>query len=567
MTRTSPIISIGIGYNAAIKQDSIPSMVDLQPFVKISDLRTDCATNRPYATYEPDFWLLDGQYKFLPDNLAALHVGIMNQIQSDGSSLWASAPTLTITFSKDQTAEGLTLYFAEYSNDYVNSLDIRWYDASDVQIGSTYLGTPTSWWFYVDQAVENFRKIIIRFYSTNKPYRYLRLRGIDYGQMLTFQGNEIMEANVIEEAIPFAIEARANSFEVQIYSAAAQFSPINPGGDYNSLTERQPIAVSEQIGNQYTFIGQYYLEKWENVSDTEIKFSCTDILGIIDKIMCKGGIWLGDGIQVEDLLYDLLDSAGIPYDLEASLYGTVIHGWLPICTYREALQQIAFAIGAYLDSSRDRPLKIYPTVLASDNPDIDFVITKAHKGMDQNVTLRPLVTGVEVISHDIIYAGGSIELYNGTLAAGDHEIDFKQPCHGLLVTGATISESGANYAILHVVTTGAVTLNGLAYTDCRKKHAVYNAVLPTSVLPNIIKIEDASLVNSYNADTIAQKLYDYYQQRLIQEARLYASAAATGDVLSIDSLHSKQIRAIVEGMQTNLTGGMIQQVNAVGVAI
>ena len=76
---TSPKVIFGVGYSSIVKQDASPTIGDLQPFSNADDIRTDRATNRPYATYEPDFWLLDGEYKFISDELpaSAFHVGIM----------------------------------------------------------------------------------------------------------------------------------------------------------------------------------------------------------------------------------------------------------------------------------------------------------------------------------------------------------------------------------------------------------------------------------------------------------------------------------------------------------
>ena len=566
---TSPKVIFGVGYSSIVKQDASPTIGDLQPFSNADDIRTDRATNRPYATYEPDFWLLDGEYKFISDELpaSAFHVGIMTATLSDSLGDWATPPTLTINFSTIHTIEGLTFYFSQYSDDYPVDFDVSFYDASDVQIGTTTNCTPDSSQFYLAQDVVDFKKIVVVFNTSNNPYRYLRVKAIDFGKAIIFAGSDVLKANVVESTHPIAIEAPYDEATLNLFSGVGQFSPINPGGDYSTLSERQPLTVVEEVGNQTQFIGQFYLDEWENISDTEIEFKCTDILGVLDKLTHKGGIWLGaGGIAVEDLLNDMLTPLNVAYDLDASLVGTVVKGWLPIATYRENLQQIAFAIGAYLDTSRDRPIKIYPAKIAADETTQDLEITKALKGMKQSVKLSPLVTEVQVIAHNIIYGGGLLNLFDGTLSVGTHEIQFKQPVHGLVVTGATVTESGANYAILTVSAAGAVTLKGYTYVDTRKTHSV-DGGYGSEVIPNIIKIEEASLVNEDNADAVAQRVYDYYSQRLTQEVRMYAADIQVGDVVLIDTLHNQQIRAVVENIETDLSLGMTQQVKARGVAL
>lgn len=566
--KTDPRITFGVGYSLVVKDDSAPSIGNLQPFSKSSDLRTDSTTNRPYATYEPDFWLLDGEYKFMPPNLNAVHVGIMNLTVSAGTSDFGSPPQLSIPFGQVHDIEAFTMRFSEYSNDFVDSMRVEFFDIDDVQIGSDYNVTPTTWEFQLTLAdkVLAVKRINITFYSTNKPYRFLRVTAIDYGRSMLFTGDKIKEARVVEETDPTSLEVRCNSFECVIYSSDALFSPINPGGDYYSLTQRQPISVSEQIGLESMFIGQYYLDKWSNISDTQIKFECIDLLSILDTSTYMGGIWIGAGILIEDLLQDIFDPIHIPWDLDAGLYGATIKGWLPICTYREALQQIAFAIGAYVDTSRDRPIKIYPIKIAEDGGDYDLVVTKAMKGIDQEISLRPIITGVEVVGHNIFYGSGILKLYDDTLAIGDHEIRFKQPCHSLQITGATISSYGANHAILHVTSPGAVTLTGLVYTDTRKIFSVRAIDLAPSVIQNILQIDEASLVNSSNAQTVAQRIYDYFQQRLIQNMKMFAVDIHSADTILIDTLHGQQIRGEIEKITIDLANGMIEDVEIVGIA-
>ena len=564
MTHTSPSVSFGIGYALEIKQDSIPSAPDLQPFSNILDLRTDNATNRPYATYEPDFWLLDGEYRFLPDNLDTVHIGMMSTAMSGGAGAFAVPPVLTINFGVVHSLDSLTLKFAQYSDDYADDIDVAFYDDTNTLI-QTDNYTPTSWEFSTGQAIDDFKKIIITFNSTNRAYRYLRLTGIDYGPMITFTDADIKAASVIENTSILSTEVIIHTLNLRLYSADAEFSLINPTGDYASLAQRQPLSVYETVGNQSLFIGQYYLDTWENQSDTVIEFSCIDLVGVLDTMTYKGGIWLGAGIALEDLLEDILAPIFAPYDLEGTLYGTVVIGWIPICTYREALQQIAFAVGAYVDCSRDRPIKIYPSVIASASTDYDTAITKAEKGANQSLSLKPMVTGVEVTAHDLIEGTGNKKLYDGVLTVGTHEITFSQPMHDLTITGATITESGANYALLDVTTEGTVVLSGLVYVDTRRTYSVYTPGLTDSIKLNILKVEDATLVNSGNATAVTQRIYDYYQQRYFQKVKLYASLVAVGDTVLVDALYNEKIRGLVEKMEIDLAMGFIAQCEVVGV--
>jgi hypothetical protein len=559
---TVPRVSFGL-YGLLIKQDSIPSTDSgLQPFSKVNDLRTDNATSRPYATYEPNFWLLDGGYKFLPENTATVHVGMMSLAMSDNNGAFSVPPVLTVDFQQVHTTDGLALRFSQYTGDFISLLTIQYYDSSDVLIREdTY--SPTDWEFSTGQAVDEFKKIVITFRATNRPYRYLRLSGIDYGELIYFQGSEVQTAEVIEEVNMLSTEVPFGTLKLGLFSTDADFNILNPAGYFAALKERQPLSMHELVDNQSVFIGQYYLDTWTNPSDNQIEFECVDLLGILDSIPYRGGIWL-DGIQVQTLIANLLEPIYAPYELDVDLYGTVVKGWLPASTYREALQQIAFAVGAYITCARSSAVKIYKTKIA-ETAAAGVTITKADKGIEAPLSLMTLVTGVTITTHDYIPGDESKELYNGTLAAGQHEITFDEPIHDLSVSGATITESGVNYAILTVASTGTVVLTGQTYIDTQRAITIINETLDETVKPNIIKIDKATLVNSSNSAEVTQRVYDYYQQRYLQKVKLFAPSAEVGDVAVIDSVYGNQMRGVIEKMTSDLANGFVVNAEARGV--
>ncbi len=561
MTHTSPKVQFGL-YGLAIKQDSTPSSTsDLQAFSDLDDLRTDNASGRPYATYEPDFWLLDGGYKFLP--ASGVHVGLMSLDMSDAAGDFATPPVLTVDFSVPHTTDGLSLRFAQYSGDYATHILVQWYDAVDALIRQDeYYPTSTEW--SVDQAVADFQQIVITFYSTNRPYRYLRLLGIDYGTMLTFEGESIKAASVVEEADQLSAELRMNTLELKLFSSDAEFSILNPTGSYAGLSERQPLAVYETVDNLQVFMGRYFLDTWENTSDTEIAFTGTDLIGLMDKITIYGGLWTaGDGVIVQDLIADLLEAASIPYEFDVTLNDIAIIGWLPVGSLREAVRQIAFAVGASVDCSRSWAVKIVASKIAADETPTE-TITSAQKGAQQSLTLQPQIAGVEVTTHEYVENAVSRDLYNGTLAAGDYEILFDQPAHDLGISGATITESGANYALINVAAPGAVVLTGEGYVDTTQVYKIANPAVTGDIKP-VLRIKEATLVHAGNVADVAQRVYDYHTQRYLQKIKLFAPSVEVGTVALVDTLYDQQLQGVIEKMSIDLSGGMVAQVEMVGV--
>ena len=543
--------------------DTITDIGNHQSFVVLDDLRTGNVISQSYATYEPDFWLLDGTYKFLPDENA--HSGYVSTTMSTADGIYGgddgNIPRVDVTFDAPITVDGITLRFSPHSGDYPDIVQVSYY------IDSVHTGNisyyPDATEYYIDFYEENVTRFVIYLTQTNRAYRYGRLKGFDFGSVLTFEGESIKQANVIEETDPISIELRGNAFDVELYSADAEFSMLNPGGSYALLEQHQPLWVYESIDNVLTFIGQYFLDSWRNTSDKMIEFKCVDYVILMDQIPYNGGYWASPGIDVEDLLLDIMTDAGIPYELDVTLNGTKIIGWLPAGSVREALQQIAFTVGAAVDCSRSWVVQIYASRLASVET-ATGTITKAQKSQDQTLELLPICAGVEVTTHNIKASTESIELHDGSLTVGTHELFFSQPAHTLSITGATITESDVNYAIVEVAIEGDVVLSGKSYIDFKTIYRIDNPSVTSTIRPTL-PFTEATLVRRGNVAAVAQRIYDYKQQRYEMRFKMYAPLVTPGQVVTVDTLYNKQITGVIESMETDLAAGMVSKLKIVGV--
>jgi len=563
MTRTSPVVAFGL-YETVIKQALSASCTDKQTFSNLDDLRSGNTASRPYATFEPDFWLLDGEYKFKPSD-ALTHVGLMSLSMSDVDGVFGTAPVLTLNFSGTYTTTGLTLNFSQDTGDWADSIRVVYYNGASVLRTDDYV--VTDWQFPTGQAVTNFNKIIITFYSTNKPFRHLRLMGLDFGTLTYFRGTDIKSASVVEEVNPPSVEVTANAFEVSLFSTTPQFSIIDPTGDYAALKLNQPLDVYEEVGNDTVYMGQFYLKGWENVSENEVKFTCVDRIGVLGDLQYNGGFW-ETATDVESILDALMLAAKTPYELDEDLVGATIQGWIPSMSYREALLQICFAIGAYVDCARSGAVKIRKMNLIADLPGYDNTIGQEAKSLSGSLTLKPLVTGVSVTSYKYIKQTVDV-LFESYLAAGTHTILFSAPATSVGIVGgsASITSKAAHWAIVSVSISGTITIQGELYAESEAVYSVNMSGLDTSVPKNVIKIEDTRLIHAGNATTTAQRLYDYYQQRYLLKTKLYAPVASAGTSVLIDTLQSKQIGGIVEKMTLDLTGGFTAQTEINGVVV
>jgi hypothetical protein len=576
---TSPIVVLVNQDALTIKADATFACPDLQSFSDLTDLSDAVPQINPYATFEQDYWLLDGNMKIKP--ATAVHIGFMTVTHSDGSGIDGDEPALTITFGSVHSTTGLILTFSPYTGDYSSQVWIRFFDASDVQIRSdTY--NPTGTTFSTNQTVANFKKIIINFQETSRPYRYARLTGIDFDDLVTWSGSEIKAARVVEQINPLSVEVPTNTLDLTLFSSAGAFSIVNPTGVYAGLQYNDPLDVYEELNGEVIYIGRFYLDEWESQSANLATFKCVDALGVgeIDATnyyTTQEGVWVNESLA--DTISEIMTGTGIEYEIDASFAGVGLYGWLPVMTKRETLQQIAFTIGAYVTCARSNKILIKPFELAEDLVSYDHTLTGADKGLVSPVTRRPLVTGVKILTSYYNYLTANKIVFNGTLSTGDYIILFPDGVINETATqsgGTGVKTSffpGANHMPFTVTSAGTFEFTSQLYFErLTSPTTLNNGSLPAGTLTNIINIDNAALVtsgivnNEYSiVDNVIQRVYDYYNQRYIQKTKLFASPVVVGDSILIDTQSNRQIAGIIEKMTTDLSGGFVSEVEVVGV--
>lgn len=494
--RTKTTISFGL-VDVTAKPDSTFTTTDKHSFVDMKQLKVDELQMRKIATLEKDYFRLDGTFELFPDDIQDYDFGLWSGSMSNENGEFVNPVELTIEFTHPHSSLGLTLTFHEATDDYCNSINIKWYDSSNNLLFDKDFN-PDGVVYFADNEVEGYQKLVITCNSMNKPYRYLKLSQLEFGQIKLFSGSDLINVNILEEIDPISSELRINTLNFTLYSKDAEFSILNPQGIFKRLQQKQPLTVYEYLDGIKKNMGTFYLDEWENQDEYNINMKAIDIVGVIDGTNFNGAMY--DNVTAGSIIQDIMTSSDAEYELDESLESIILSGKIPTCTHREALKQVAFAIGAIVDCSRSKKVRIYPfpdTVSTNIGSDRKF---QGHK-----LKLKPLVTGVEVIAHNYV---------NGV----DNPLIF----------------------------------------------GVYNNNLQPGDKVSVLKVEDATLVSNSNAIELAQRVYDYYQLRHQDEGEILLQSEECGQLVTIDSLNNKQIQGIVEKLDIDLTGGFIANATITG---
>lgn len=562
--RTNTRVEFGL-YDVTARGDSNPTCDAAQPFCSLRrDLLVEAAPSQvKYGTLESRQWLMDGSFSFFPEVPEAYFWGLWSAVQSGESGAFADPPVLDIQFSQAHSSSGLTLHFYAPTGDWASKLKIQWYGADGGLLASA-LFTPDAVDFYCAKKVDRYRRIRLTFLETNHPGRYLKLAGLDYGVYLHFAGDEIVKAHVLEECDPLSAEISINTLGLTLYNKEGRFSILNPEGYFDVLQHKQKLTVWEDVrpearstSSTSYCMGTFYLSDWENSGDTLADFTAVDAVGLLDGAPYDGGVY---DTTAGALAADILD--GYSYTLDAELAAERVQGYLAAGTRREALQQLAFAVGAVVDCSRSDLIRISPApARASGMIAYDRKFQNGSK-----VTLNPLITAVAVTAHRYQAEDASSELYKDTLDPGTYQVTFSAPAvaDSLTVTGATLAGRGVNRCTLAVSKAGEVCVTGRKYVDSTIILRRAAANLPPNAQDNELTVTDATLVSPDRATAVANRVLDYYAQRYEQTFRMIAGDEKLADRLIVQSFGGEMVRGVLTKLEFDLTGGFVADAKVVG---
>jgi len=335
----------------------------------------------------------------------------------------------------------------------------------------------------------------------------------------------------------------ASSLEVE----TLEFSVYSTDPTVSQFTVDSEVILSHNSQRLKTF----FLQSVSRESKYIYRFEAVSAAGVLDKRDYYGGIYTGQ--TVRGVVADICKN--FPVSVASNIAGIKLYGWLPISTRREALAQVLFAISAaFVEDatgnftvaglSHEQTREI-PESETSENSSIEYI--------------SPAID-VIVLEHQYTEGQEEITLFEGTTATGDI-ITFSEPCHTLSASGFTITESGANYAI---VSSGSGKLTGKKYIhSTREVKGKRTQTRTVDENESKIRVEEATLVSLVNSRAVADRLADYYAcaERIIADVAYQADDA--GDVLSqYHPYDGNMVQTCIESLDITLSGRLLAKMTS-----
>lgn len=335
----------------------------------------------------------------------------------------------------------------------------------------------------------------------------------------------------------------ASSLEVE----TLEFSVYSTDPTLSQFSVDSEVILSHNSQRIKTF----FLQSVSRKSKYIYQFEAVSAAGVLDKRDYYGGIYTGQ--TVRGVVADICKN--FPVSVASNVAGIKLYGWLPISTRREALAQVLFAISAaFVEDatgnftvaglSHEQTREI-PESETSENSSIEYI--------------SPAID-VIVLEHQYTEGQEEITLFEGTTSAGDI-ITFSEPCHSLVASGFTITEQGANYAI---VSSGSGKLTGKKYVhSTREVKGKRTQARDAGQNENKIRVEEATLVSLVNSRAVADRLAEYYAcaERIVADVAYQADDA--GDVLSqYHPYDGNMVQTCIESLDITLSGRLLAKMTS-----
>ena len=495
--------------------------------------------NIPYATLEPGIWKLDGTMRILPDNPSP---GWWSAERSGDDCRFDSAPKITVHYPTPYSSTGFTVTFSPATQQWCTEVHVKWFNGQSLLIDKVYNPAGPVW--MLTETVESFDKVEFEFLATNRPQQFAKLGKIEIGRTVLFGAEEIVSARLRTEVDPTLCKIPVDTVSFDIHDPQDRdFLPQE-----NQRIELLKDGVLRAV---------QYIKSSTKKTKSDYSIQCQSSIGLLNDDFL-GGIY--DDKPVVELLTEILGEW--EFDIHATLSGKTVSGYLPVCSQRTALQQVAFAIGAMVttqDSSKIRLIPIPEVVTAK--------FTRGEIILGGSVKTTSRYARVEVYSHTYVKTDVSETIMNEEEIDGeDVLVTFALPHYDYEITGGVITGYGDNW--IKITAAGIVTVNAKTYIHNTRSHIKRNPEATAKERGNYLAIKEATLINTGNVYEALDRLYLAVQRRQTVSQPVIVSGQKAGQLTSSLTPWGTITRGFISSMNSQLTQtGHIADIQIQGIEV
>lgn len=495
--------------------------------------------NVPYATLEPGIWKLDGTMKLLPDDP---NPGWWSVERSGEDGRFSTPPKVTLSFPEPYGSTGFTFTFSPATDQWCSEIHVTWYNGQSLLIEQTYYPTGASW--ILQETVESFDRIAIELMATNHPGQFAKIQRIEIGRTVLFSADEIISARLVNEVDSSLCELTVDTMEFEMHDSQ--------GRDFLPQENQRVELIQNGV-----LRASHYITSSTRKAKSNYSISCQSSIGLLNDEFLGG---LYNQKPLAELVAEILGE----WEFEISSYfdGVTVTGYLPVCSQREAMQQVSFAVGALISTQDSTKIRLIPVPTA-----VSARFKESDIFLGSSVKTAPRYARVEVNSHTYTKTDVVETLMDEEEVEGeDVLITFTTPHYDYEITGGIITGSDVNWVT--ITASGPVTLNAKTYLHSTRTHVKRNAEATAKERGNYIAVTECTLINRDNAQEAVERLYTAKQRRQTVNQDVIVTGQKVGQVASSLTPWGTVTRGFISSMDSTMTQtGHIASIQIQGIEV
>lgn len=268
-----------------------------------------------YASWEQDFWQLNGKQRFFnPQN--PLKAGYISSAISNeyGNFHVDEKPYIDISFSTLHSMVGLTIQFDTFTGTAPKAFSITTYENGALK--KTYYTTDNTDVIYQGElGIEDVDRIRIEFNVTN-PFNRIRIDSMLFGIAYSFSDDDLISITHNRSTSPISLELPSESLIFTLFNEDGKYDIDSSFNIIPFLQKEQVVTIQygydvDGEGNvEWLEQSKYWLTSWET-DGINATFTCKDIFNRLLNTTYYKGVFDHYSHNARNLAVAVLEDAGV----------------------------------------------------------------------------------------------------------------------------------------------------------------------------------------------------------------------------------------------------------------
>lgn len=296
-----------------------------------------------------------------------------------------------------------------------------------------------------------------------------------------------------------------------------------------------------QLYNDGSLLATQCLKGCTRTGSREVRLSCRSDMEFLEG-QFMGGIYTNKDpmILVDEIL------TGRTFTMDAVIMNRSITGYLPVCSRKRALHQVALALGAVVSMDQNGRFSFSaPSQTSSQTIGPERILAGC------KLLTTPAYSKVELVSHSYTPSSQWVELFrNRDYGTQQVTLTFNQPYAAYDFEEGTLLDSGPNFVTFQP---GAVTtLKARPYVHTTAYHTIEEPAAESGY-SLVLSVRDMTLVNPSNAQQVLQWLYERAQMGQQLTVKVLAGSERAGQPVALSTPWGTTFAGYISKMKSTLT--------------